>query len=454
MKKTITQILTLVAVLLMSAGNAKAEKTIFSYDFADWTTPASITSSTEVLYNGMYFKSSKEFTFENGVMTWCNNNAGANYYIKIPLIGINNGTITVTIETDINKSKVNYGLSSSSFTASNAAGTNGIVTFSISSGISSSTADLYLGRQSSSFNKVSKIIVTTDDDPVANDFVVDAPTISADDYTTGDIIFQDGGELIDIPEEGLQVTGVVKVVKIFPAKRWYTIGFPFDVESITGDFGTGETNLTPVGYSVDPTTDDFWLKALNTADVTFTQATAFEANKGYIIEVPTNLVGKEITFTSAANPQLNATPEALARHASHESGYALTVNPGVSSVIARSGEFAGHYKHTNGGQTFLLEDGTGIIREDATEGLRPFEALLVLYNAVYDGGAAMYAIGVGDGTTELNAPNVADPVIATKYYNLQGQPIGAAIYRAQTTGVYIVKQIHASGKTTVTKQIK
>jgi hypothetical protein len=56
-------------------------------------------------------------------------------------------------------------------------------------------------------------------------------------------------------------------------------------------------------------------------------------------------------------------------------------------------------------------------------------------------------------TSDWKAPDANDPIVATKYYNVQGQPVGAQNFVPLPTGVYIVKQIHASGKITITKQL-
>ncbi|GHU75170.1 hypothetical protein FACS189413_19770 [Bacteroidia bacterium] len=175
----------------------------------------------------------------------------------------------------------------------------------------------------------------------------------------GNIIIQsDGtntGQLKGIPADGLTVNGTVSLVKTFTAGQWYTIGFPFAIEHITGDWNnTGAEELT--AYTGDAT-DDFWLKTVNPDATGFTQVTAktIAANQGYIIQVPANLGGKPITFTSTATPVLVATTTetALVPHSSHTSGYALTVNPGVSTITKRHAtQFAGHYTHGNNGATF------------------------------------------------------------------------------------------------------
>jgi hypothetical protein len=47
-----------------------------------------------------------------------------------------------------------------------------------------------------------------------------------------------------------------------------------------------------------------------------------------------------------------------------------------------------------------------------------------------------------------------DAVLSTKYYNLQGQFVGEQNFVPTQTGIYIVKNIHASGKVSTTKELK
>jgi uncharacterized repeat protein (TIGR02543 family) len=280
-------------------------------------------------------------------------------------------------------------------------------------------------------------------------------TKTAADYTADheNIVFvSDGtttGQLTGI-DGSLAVSGTVSLVKSFVSQQWHTIGFPFAIASIKGDFGAGETDLIPYAGN---STDDFWLKSIHptlesedasSTNGAFEEAHEFTANQGYIIQVPDNLSGQAITFTSGTPVTLNATPATLGKHSTHLfNTYALTVNPGVSNIATRSTDFAGHYTHSSDGQSF-----TRATDENLVTDLQPFEALLT---AVSDGGLTLRSsIGGGDGTTNFDAPNVNDPVVATKYYNLVGVDLGVC----PTTGAYIVKQIHESGKTTTTKQIK
>ncbi|GHV29068.1 hypothetical protein FACS1894176_11660 [Bacteroidia bacterium] len=93
----------------------------------------------------------------------------------------------------------------------------------------------------------------------------------------------------------------------------------------------------------------------------------------------------------------------------------MTVNPGVTTVTKRHAtQFAGHYTHSSDSTLFTNAAGT------TTIALQPFEALLTAHHTVT---TMQSFIGEGDGTTGMDAPNVNDPVIAMKYYNLQGVEI-------------------------------
>jgi hypothetical protein len=292
-------------------------------------------------------------------------------------------------------------------------------------------------------------------------FTVPVGGKSAALYTIGDIIFESdeagAGQLTDIQAGGLPVVnGVVKYVRTFTPGKWYTIGFPFAVTA-TANLGAGvETLVSHNGLTEEASWGDFWLKTIKedaSGFIAATGLTTLAAGQGYIIQFPSAFAGKPVTFTSVNLVTLAATPVELIPASTHTGGYALAINPGVSNIITHSTTFIGHYEHSADGKTFLPKYSTTISSKSGDNtGLRPFEALLVAHSS--DVPSLRSTISTDDGTTNLDTINANDPVIATTYYNLQGQSVGAAIYRAQTTGVYIVKQIHESGKTTVTKQIK
>jgi hypothetical protein len=238
----------------------------------------------------------------------------------------------------------------------------------------------------------------------------------------------------DLP---LNTSGIVKVTKTFTPRQWYTIGFPFAVTKVTADFGTGEEELD---YYTG-TTGDFHLKSLDADADRFTYVSSFAANQGYIIQFPIAFAGVPVTFHAAATPTLKATNATFT--ANPASDYELVANPSTANVTTLNGVKT-YYTYDEEANRFTKV----AVADDYAVTLKPFDAVLVAKSTVTE---LRSSIGTdNDGTTNMNTPNGNDPVVATKYYNL----VGAALRGCPTTGVYIVKQIHESGKTTIMKQIK
>ncbi len=103
-----------VAMVLLLAGNVRAEVTLFSTDFSsdEWTDHATICSgetSTETV-NGITFvcrNNNKQYSISNGVLTWADNNLEYSYYIAIPLKNIN-GKLDITIGTAQDELSIAY----------------------------------------------------------------------------------------------------------------------------------------------------------------------------------------------------------------------------------------------------------------------------------------------------------------------------------------------------------
>jgi hypothetical protein len=281
---------------------------------------------------------------------------------------------------------------------------------------------------------------------------------SATDYITSpwytNIVIESNGTTTGqlTGAENLTVNGVVKLVKTFPVKQWYTIGFPFALASITADWDAtapGEETLT----AWNDTDGDFWLKTVNPDASGFTQATDIVANTGYIIQFPDDseigaIVGKPVTFTSVLNPVLAANHTVLTQKLA-SSNYTLEVNPGLQNVSSYSG-FKGYYEHSTNGSSFLAGQNTD---NRINSGLQPFEALLVAGSELSTPLRSIVGVEDGNVVTRLDTPQSNDPIVATKYYNLQGQPAGADNYSPVQAGIYIIKQIHASGKITTARQL-
>ena len=117
------QFLTLLLLtLLCSIGmNAWGDDTeLFSTNFGDaaWSGITGIcrTASTnaDTTYNGITFHSTgsspaKPFTIDQtkGTMTWCNNNMSNNFWIAIPVTGVN-GSLTITVANGSTATRFNY----------------------------------------------------------------------------------------------------------------------------------------------------------------------------------------------------------------------------------------------------------------------------------------------------------------------------------------------------------
>jgi hypothetical protein len=75
------------------------------------------------------------------------------------------------------------------------------------------------------------------------------------------------------------------------------------------------------------------------------------------------------------------------------------------------------------------------------------------FNTSAAAGATFHATLKAEKLTGIDPVSANDPVIATQYYNLMGQPVRADLLVSPATGVYIVKLTHASGKITTIKEI-
>ncbi|GHU71432.1 hypothetical protein FACS189413_13140 [Bacteroidia bacterium] len=282
---------------------------------------------------------------------------------------------------------------------------------------------------------------------------------SAVEYATqgkyGNIVINsDGtntGQLTGITGD-LTVSGTISLVKPFEPKKWYTIGFPIEFGTVTatatgGIFNAGYGALeVHNGIEGVGSHGDFWLKTVNSDAEGFTVATTLDAGKGYIIQFPDDFEDIPVTFTSDANITLSANSTELP--AGDNAGYALIANPGLSGVTDRSEDFKGHYQYDFTNQRFDVETGTEI-----SVSLKPFEALLVAHSDVSVLKSSVSSED-SDAVTGLNVADANDPVIETRYYNLQGVAVGALRATPLQPGIYIVKQIHESGKSEVSKIIK
>ena len=152
-------------------GGSNGEKVLFSTDFTEeaWTgvTTTSQTTSTTATINGtqVTLKGFKDngFSVSNGTMTFPGNNmSSTNYYIAIPVTGVN-GSITIEFggEKDY---KYRYDICTKDDTPSKSNTetekvANGVVT--ITESYSGTDAIIYIGRSSSNYKTISSIKITT-----------------------------------------------------------------------------------------------------------------------------------------------------------------------------------------------------------------------------------------------------------------------------------------------------
>jgi hypothetical protein len=252
------------------------------------------------------------------------------------------------------------------------------------------------------------------------DFVINAgETKSAADYRTdvySDVVFKSTdastGQLTGIETGGLEVNGVVKLVKTLTPAAEYALGFPFAIDEVSSS--------------------DYTLQSYNGTTNEYEPATTLEPAKAYLLTF-TGAAEEEITFTSTENPVLkNTTTPAPAL----ASGYTLLANPSVANVAAIDG--ATRY-YAYGTEGFTLLEST------ATLTLKPFEAVI----AVKDVTTLYPEIGNGlpDG---LSAIDAKDPVILVKYYNLQGVEVRQPV----EGNIYLVRKLHASQRIEVVKELQ
>ena len=274
-------------------------------------------------------------------------------------------------------------------------------------------------------------------------------TKTASDYTSGgygDVIIQSSEDAsgaittgqLDLTNGPLQLqpTGVVKFEQSFTSGKWYAVGFPFDVASVTCD-GVAYNLKTYDASKADGSYGDFWLKSYNGANNTFeytTPETSIPAG-GYILQVPADLSTKTITFTSGPGVNISSSTA----FDTEAGGYKMTNNPSFMNLDVTNGVDANSYYTYESKKPNNFDLAT-------TWTLRPFESL-VIANSI-DQADLRSSLGV-DGVTSLPAVNLqGDKVVATEYYNL----MGVKVAQPDRGNIYVVKTIFESGKTSVVKQ--
>ena len=272
-------------------------------------------------------------------------------------------------------------------------------------------------------------------------YIVDDAFKTWTEYATeygGDIIFRDGGQLSGIVGNKT-VNGVVKVEKTFVAKQWYPIGFPFDIASVRSNKPTYDNydlkTYNPGGASGDK--GDYWLRTYDGVGDVFEEYTYGATSiipGGYAIQLPANLDGATLTFTS--HPYVTLTNSDVFNFLAGK--YKLTNNPSVANTMITNGGTNYYYTFEYTTQTGNF----GLIA--APYPLKPFEPV-VIANAIV--GPLRASMNV-DQLTPMPTFDVNDKIV-TEYYNLQG----IRVMQPQRGQVYIAKSVHESGKTQVVKLI-
>jgi hypothetical protein len=292
-------------------------------------------------------------------------------------------------------------------------------------------------------------------------------------YTTGDIVFGEGGELTGATNQ--TVAGVVKVVKTFDTNKWYPIGFPFEIDNINVQYNatskpgvvyTGNTGNEIANFSNNGgESDNFFVAEYDGADNKFKFTNSIGINKGYIVEFPksdyADANSVTVTFTSTASPTLNSLAGKVT-YTSDESNYTMVANPNVADVTSVSDGVdaaAFYYQFDYWADAENYPNGRYNLVNATTlnTALKPFEAII----AVNSANAPEKVIGAGNVITSINNKglqtlvNDNDPIVETQYYNLQGVRVASSGKGLQSlvSGIYIVKEIYKSGKTSAGKSI-
>ncbi|GHT76307.1 hypothetical protein FACS189463_1140 [Bacteroidia bacterium] len=214
-------------------------------------------------------------------------------------------------------------------------------------------------------------------------------------------------------------------------EKWYSIGFPFDVTTVySEDFTQDLTAYTAA------TGGNYWLKNIDdNEDDLFDYATDIEGGEGYIIQFPAGFSGTEISFIGIGDGSaIDLTAGSLNEEA-FVGTYQLKANPTLAPYSPTLGAKQHIYKYSTGNE-FLLDDNYTIA---------PFEAVVTISSS---SPAPKISLDT-DVVTGVTIVVENDAVMATQYYNLQGQ----RILQPQKGTVVLVKKIYESGKSIVGKII-
>ncbi len=285
----------------------------------------------------------------------------------------------------------------------------------------------------------------------SNSLYIEADEIKTkSDYILGryeDIIIKSNdtstGQLTIPAGESLTVNGVIKFEKTITSAQCYSLGFPFDIQTIYSELYNGDALVSYLqGYG-----GDFWMKGYDEVEREFyfkdfgdeNSTDRWVAGEGCVLQFPSVFNNKVVTFVSENNPVLKSATDFASIE---ETGrYCLKANPSVSNISLTDGVSNIHYYPFNGTKTFLhVAEGTFLL-------LKPFESL-VLINVTDKTNIVLKSISMENVATD--SPNVKieeDEIIDTHYYNLQGIEIKEPV----DNGVYIEKKIYKFQKVKIKK---
>ena len=293
---------------------------------------------------------------------------------------------------------------------------------------------------------------TTINNAIGNVYVAENAkiTLATDVMINGDLTIAQGydneqGAEIDLGNYSLEVANKIKVDWTIEADRWYSIGFPFDVETVfSKDFeekGWAPYDLTATTTGTD---GDYYLKEYKQEGNTYFkyvtpptegETVLIKAGKGYIFQFPEWFEGTVISFIGDGKTLTKA--NALS---TEKNQLAPNINLNTSTFNLEASGIS-YYKYDD-------IDTYSLIENEETVTLYPFEALLSI-----EGTSNTPSFSISNNTNITNIRNVDnysdnnDPVIKTRYYTLQGVEIQQPI----ENGIYIEKKIYKSGKEIGTK---
>ena len=241
------------------------------------------------------------------------------------------------------------------------------------------------------------------------------------------------GASIDLATSGLLVYGTLTAQKAIDAKKWFAIGFPFDVETVYSSNYDEE-------LAGESATGNFWLRSYDNTSgdkIDFTTETQINANQGYIFQLSKYWSFPDaISFVSKTDDVVLSKVAALTFV---NNTYTLQANPNLDpfAINVAALEAANKYVYR------LSSDGTAFIRltDDAT--IAPFESVITILTT----GPLKSSLGI-DVVTDVPTFN-DEKAVVTRYYNLQGIEVAQPV-KGQ---IYLVKNINESGSTKVVKQI-